>query len=76
MCYPAYFTGVHKSNKSLRLHTNAGNTTTDKKGYLGSTLFWLGQGSANVVKIKTLNCAIKMEEVYPTIDEGAFIADL
>jgi len=54
ICNPAYLTGVHKSNKSLRLHTNADNTTTDKKGYLGSTLFWLGQGSANVVKIKTL----------------------
>jgi len=79
MCNPVYLTGVHKSNESLRLHTNAVNTTTDKKGYLGSTLFWLGQGSASVVKIKTLEelCHKNGESLsyHSRRDERAFIAD-
>ena len=38
MCNPAYLTGVHSTDKSLLLQTNAGSTSTNKQGYLGSTL--------------------------------------
>ena len=34
-----YMTGVHKVKKPLNLHTNAGTSTTNHQGYLGSHLF-------------------------------------
>ena len=80
MCNPSYLTGVHKSSKALRLHTNAGTSTTDKKGYLGSTLFWLGQGCANVIKIKTLEEICHKNNgslsYHSKRDKGSFIAHL
>ena len=80
MCNPSYLTGVHKSSKALRLHTNAGSSTTDKKGYLGSTPFWLRQGCANVIKIKTLEepCHKNNGSLFyhSRRDKGSFIAHL
>ena len=55
MCNSAYLKDVHTAGKSLRLQTNAGSTSTDKQGYLGSTLMWLGRtGFANVITLRCL----------------------
>ena len=55
MCNPSYLTNIRSSDKALRLQTNAGSTTTNKQGFLGSIRMWLGQtGMANVISINSL----------------------
>ena len=50
-----YLTKLHKSPKALTLHTNAGTSRTNMKGYLGSHLFWYDQmGIANVISLRSL----------------------
>eukprot|EP00804_Cyclotella_cryptica_P006222 CCRYP_015296-RA/>CCRYP_015296-RA protein AED:0.33 eAED:0.35 QI:23/0/0/1/0/0/3/0/304 len=45
-----YLDKVHTVKDTLTLHTNAGKSHTNKKGYLGGTAFWLDEkGIANVV---------------------------
>ena len=34
-----YMKGIHKVEKPLNLHTNAGTNQTNQKGYMGSHLF-------------------------------------
>eukprot|EP00804_Cyclotella_cryptica_P012650 CCRYP_016917-RA/>CCRYP_016917-RA protein AED:0.45 eAED:0.65 QI:0/0/0/1/0/0/2/0/152 len=55
MVIPKYLTDIHAVKDPLVLHTNAGKSKADKKGYLGGTPFWLDKrGIANVVSLKTL----------------------
>ncbi|KAL7534414.1 hypothetical protein ACHAWF_004829, partial [Thalassiosira exigua] len=55
MCDPAYLERIHTVGKALNLHTNAGTSCTNKKGHLGSFLFWLDTfGIANVVSLRSL----------------------
>ena len=55
MVNPAYLSKIHQVGNPLHLHTNAGSSSTSKKGYLGSQLFWLDRmGIANVVSLKSL----------------------
>ena len=73
MVNPAFLTGIHQVKKRLNLQTNAGSASTNKKGYLGSTLFWLDQmGIANVVSLKTLEAKFKIT-YDSTKDDGAFV---
>jgi len=55
-------------------------STIDKKGYLGSTPFWLSQGCANVIDIKTLEeiCHKNNGNLFyhSKRDKGSFIAHL
>ena len=81
MCNPAYLTGVHSTDKSLLLQTNAGSTSTNKQGYLGSTLMWLGQtGLANVMSLKALEDLCREKGGALTYSSeaagGAFVDDL
>jgi len=81
MCNRAYLKDVHTADTSLRLHTNAGSTTTDKQGYLGSLLMWLGQsGFANVISLNALEelCRKKGGNLsyHSKAKEGSFIANL
>ena len=69
----AYLDNIHTVDKPLRLYTNAGSSSTNRKGYLGNQLFWLDRmGLANVVKLKTLE-----DRFHMTYDSqargGAFI---
>ena len=39
MTVPHYLEGIHAVDKPLVLHTNAGKSQTNKRGYLGGTAF-------------------------------------
>ena len=39
MVNPTVLSKIHKVAKPLKLHTNAGSASINKKGYLGNTLF-------------------------------------
>eukprot|EP00804_Cyclotella_cryptica_P001120 CCRYP_008416-RA/>CCRYP_008416-RA protein AED:0.95 eAED:0.41 QI:0/-1/0/1/-1/1/1/0/146 len=55
MVVPHYLHDVHTVEHPLTLHTNAGKSETSRKGFLGSTEFWLDEnGIANVVSLRTL----------------------
>ncbi|KAL7551229.1 hypothetical protein ACHAWF_014413 [Thalassiosira exigua] len=69
-----YLKNVHTVSRGLNLHTNAGTSRTDKKGQLGSFMFWLDTfGIANVVSLRSLE-----ERYHVSYDSkekgGAFIA--
>lgn len=74
MVNPAFLTGIlHQVNKRLNLHTNVGSASTNRNGYLGSTLFWLDQmGIANIVSLKTLESKFRIT-YDSTKDERAFV---
>ena len=73
MVNPTFLSKIHKVSKALRLHTNAGAASTNKRGYLGNTLFWLDRmGIANVVSLRTLEA--KFWITYDSRkNDGAFI---
>jgi hypothetical protein len=73
MVEPAYLKDIHTVPKPLHLHTNAGSSSTNRKGYLGSQLFWLDRmGLANVISLRSLE-----ERFHVTYDSnsrgGSFI---
>ncbi|KAL7532447.1 hypothetical protein ACHAXR_004632, partial [Thalassiosira sp. AJA248-18] len=81
MCNSAYLTGVHRAKKTLRLNTNAGTTSTDQQGYLGSVLMWLGNsGFANVISLGALEQVCRKRggslSYHSERDEGGFVANL
>lgn len=48
----AYLTGIHTVKTQLTMHTNAGSSTSNKKGHLGRMLFWLNPGGlASIVSL-------------------------
>lgn len=65
--------GVHKVDRPMIIHTNAGKSKTDRIGYLGETALWLDeQGIPNVVPLKTLES--KFHITYDSKKQGgAFI---
>ena len=76
----AYLTGVHTSDRGLRLQTNAGSTVTHKRGFLGSLEVWHGiSGGANVMRLKTLEELCRKRGGKLSYDsekaEGAFVAN-
>ena len=73
MANPAYLTGVHKADKPLRLHTNAGTSISRLQGYLGSHKFWIDpQGIANVISLRSLEK--KYRVTYDSaVAGGAFV---
>ena len=55
MANRAFLTKIFRSDKALTLHTNAGSTSTNWKGFLGSIEFWLDNNAmASVVSHCTL----------------------
>ena len=73
MIDPQHLRGIHRVSKALTLHTNAGASKTDKKGYLGEPPFWLDEhGIANVISLKTLEgkCRVSYDSKER---DGAFI---
>jgi hypothetical protein len=75
MVVPEYLTGIHNVKEGLVLHTNAGKSHTNQKGYLGETAFWLDEHRiAIVISLKTLEK--KFHVTYDsTKDGGAFMCD-
>ena len=76
----AYLSGVHVSDRGLRLQTNAGSTVTNKRGFLGSVEVWHGEnGGANVMCLRTLEDLCRKRGGKLSYDselsEGAFVAD-
>lgn len=73
MINPAYLSNVHEVENRLHLQTNARSASTNLKGYLGNTLFWLDQmGIANVVSLRTLESKYKV--TYDSErDSGEFV---
>ena len=48
-----YLSGVHQSERPLKLNTNAGISTTDQWRYIGFSVFWLNEsGLSNVVLVQ------------------------
>ena len=81
MCNRSYLKNVHPADTTLRLHTNAGSTSSTRQGYLGSLLMWLGQsGFANVVALHSLEQLCRKDggslSYHSKHNEGAFIADM
>ncbi|KAL7476985.1 hypothetical protein ACHAW6_002810, partial [Cyclotella cf. meneghiniana] len=68
-----YLDNVHTVQDMLTLHTNAGKSQTNKKGYLCGTAFWLDEnGIANVISLRTLER--KFHVMYDSQQKGgAFI---
>ena len=61
MVNQAYLSDVHQVTGKLCLHTNAGTSRTNTKGYLGNTPFWLDRfGIGNVMSLKTLKMNLKV----------------
>lgn len=55
MLIPNCLKGIHKVSSLLILHTKAGVSHTDKKGYLGGTTFWLDEHDITImISLKTL----------------------
>ena len=73
MVVAQYLDDVHTVQDMLALHTNAGKSQTNKKGYLGGTAFWLDEsGIANVISLRTLER--KFRVTYDSQQKGgAFI---
>ncbi|KAL7528833.1 hypothetical protein ACHAWF_002726 [Thalassiosira exigua] len=74
MCDPTYLSKIHSAKTRLNLHTNTGASRTNKKGYLGSFLFWLDTlGIANVVLLRSLEKKYRVS--YDSLEQGggAFI---
>ncbi|KAL7484711.1 hypothetical protein ACHAW6_010338 [Cyclotella cf. meneghiniana] len=73
MVIAQYLDNVHTVQDTLTLHTNAGKSQTNKKGYLGGTAFWLDEsGIANVISLRTLER--KFRVTYDSQQKGgAFI---
>eukprot|EP00804_Cyclotella_cryptica_P010780 CCRYP_008725-RA/>CCRYP_008725-RA protein AED:0.40 eAED:0.50 QI:0/0/0/1/1/1/2/0/173 len=68
-----YLDKVHTVEDTLTLHTNAGKSQTNKKGYLGGTAFWLDEkGIANVVSLRTLEKNFRVSYDSEQ-DGGAFV---
>ena len=73
-CNEAYLSRLHKVTRPLRLHTNAGATRLEKKGYLGRFPFWLDRfGIAIVISLTTLESAFHVSYDSKK-DGGAFVA--
>ena len=73
MINPAFLTNAHQVKNRLHLQTNAGLASTNKKGYLGNSLFWLDQmGIANVVLLCTLESKFNITSDSKK-DGGAFV---
>lgn len=71
-----YLNGVHTVKDPLMLHTNAGKSETNKRGYLGGMAFWLNEkGIANVISLK-----IQEQKFHITYDSkkqgGAFVCHI
>jgi len=74
MANRAFLTKIHQSGKALTLHTNAGSTSTNLKGYLGSIEFWLDdKAMASVVSLRTLEKKFPKISYCSTEREAAFI---
>lgn len=76
MINPTFLSNVHKVKNHLHLQTNARVASTNLKGYLGNTLFWLDQmGIANVVSLCTLESKYKI--TYDSEEDGgAFVVHM
>ena len=71
-----YLTGVHKIDKPLNLHTNAGTRLTKHKGYLGSQLFWIDKMEiANVISLCSLEKKYHVAHDSHRDGRGAFVAN-
>ena len=70
-----HLTKISKVENPLRLHTNAGMSQTDRKGYLGNTPFWLDEGGiANVISLQTLESKYRVH--YDSMkDGGSFVCE-
>lgn len=68
-----FMSDIRVTNQKLNLQTNAGSASTNKKGFLGNTPFWLDpMGIANVVSLRTLESKFKVT-YDSTQDGGAFV---
>ena len=73
MVVPHYLNNIHTVEHPLTLHTNAGKSKTNRKGFLGGTAFWLDEsGIANVISLRTLERKFRVTYDSNT-DGGAFV---
>ena len=70
----AFLTKIFRSDKALILHTNAGSTSTNWKGFLGSIEFWLDNNAmASVVSLRTLERKFPKVSYCSNERDAAFI---
>ena len=69
MLVPHYLDNMHTVEHPFTLHTNAGKSETNRKGFLGGTAFWLDKnGIENVISLRTLEQKFRI--TYDSNNDG------